>query len=109
MWSGVERTTNPSAKEAIMRTTRIDIEGDRGRATIFRSGSDIVINVTRRSAKPDDTIRLGIGHEDSWLVGCRDHAAQQGLAVRLQKTLDGHAGTAGDVADYQRVIETFAD
>ena len=92
-----------------MRTTRIDIEGSRGRATIFRSGSDIVVNVTRRAGKPDDTIRLGIGHEDSWLVGCRDHAAQQGLAVRLQKTLDGHAGTAGDVADYQRVIETFAD
>ena len=92
-----------------MRTTRIDIEGDRGRATIFRSGSDIVINVTRRSAKPDDTIRLGIGHEDSWVVGCRDHVGRILLAGRLQKTLDGQVGTAGDVADYQRVIETFAD
>ena len=93
-----------------MRTTRIDIEGDRGRATILRSGSDIVVNVIRWSGKPDDTIRQSISFDqNSWLVRCRDHAAQQGLAARLQQALDGHAGTAGDIADYQRVIETFAD
>ena len=45
----------------------------------------------------------------SWVVGCRDFAGQQGLAARLQQTLDGCRGTAGDIADYQRVIETFAD
>ena len=59
-------------------------------------------------AYPKEVLSL-IGREDSWLVGCRDHAAQQDLAARLQQALDGCRGTAGDLADYLRVIETFAD
>jgi hypothetical protein len=93
-----------------MKTTRIDIEGRLGKATIFRSGGEIIINASRRRGTPDKIIRRGISPaEDSWVVGTRDHAAQQGLAARLQQTLDGDRGTAGDVADYLRAIETFAD
>ena len=92
-----------------MRTTRIDIEGDRGRATIFRSGGDIVINVTRLADRPDGTIRRGIGRNDSWLAGCRNDKAIYQMACRLQQTLDGCPGTAGDIADYLTVIRTFAD
>ncbi len=92
-----------------MKTTRIDIEGRTGKATIFRSGGEIVINVTRRAARPDDTIRRGIGRDDSWLAGGRNDKAIYELAERLQQTLDGCPGTAGDIADYLTVIRTFAD
>jgi hypothetical protein len=81
-----------------MKTTRIGVSSTQGRATIFRSGSDIVINITRLARR-----------DDSWLVNARDHAGQQGKAARLQMVLDGQEGTAGDVAEYLRVIETFAD
>jgi hypothetical protein len=103
---------NAKRKEPAMRTTRIDIEGDRGRATIFRSGNDIVINVTRRSGKPDATIRRGIGHNDSWLISASSrthHVGHVFLARQLQETLDGFRGTAGDIEEYLRAIETFAD
>ena len=93
-----------------MKTTRIDIEGRLGKATIFRSGGEIVINASKHRGSPDKIIRRGISPtEDSWVVGCRDFAGQQGLAARLQQTLDGDRGTVGDVADYLRAIETFAD
>jgi hypothetical protein len=92
-----------------MRTTRIDIEGRLGKAALFRSNINIVINVCRRHEKTGTTIRRGIGREDSWVIGCRDHAAQQGIAARLQQTLDGCRGTGGDIAEYLRAIETFAD
>ena len=92
-----------------MRTTRIDIEGRTGKATIFRSGAEILINITRRSQQPDTTIRRGIGRNDSWVVSARSQWEQIDAARKLQRTLDGQIGTAGDIADYQRVIETFAD
>jgi hypothetical protein len=39
----------------------------------------------------------------------RDQRSQQYAAARLQRELDGYQGTAGDVADYLRAIQTFAD
>ena len=91
-----------------MRTTRIDIESSRGRATILRSGSDIVVNVTQYTTL-GDAIRQDIGHDASWLASANNPDQQQCMAVSLQILLDGHVGAAGDVADYQRVIEIFAD
>ena len=92
-----------------MRTTRIDIEGRTGKATIFRSGGEILINLTRRTEAGDTTIRRGMGRNDSWVVSARSQWEQIDAARKLQRALDGQIGTAGDVADYQRVIETFAD
>ena len=92
-----------------MKTTRIDIEGRTGKATIFRSGGEILINITRRTEPGDTTIRRGIGRNDSWVVSAISHWEQIDAARKLQRALDGQIGTAGDVADYQRVIETFAD
>ena len=42
-------------------------------------------------------------------VDTRDERSQQYAAARLQRELDGYQGTAGDVADYLRAIQTFAD
>ena len=92
-----------------MRTTRIDIEGRTGKATIFRSGAEILINIARRTEAGDTTIRRGIGRNDSWVVSARSEWEQKDAAAKLQRALDGQPGTQGDIADYQRVIETFAD
>jgi predicted ATPase len=82
-----------------MKTTRIDVSSTNGRATIFRSGSDIVINITRQR-----------GRDLSWVEPAKTTAsARRTLAQRLQNVLDGTGGTTGDVAEYLRVIETFAD
>ena len=81
-----------------MKITHIQIEGTRGKATVFRSGQSIVINLELKN-RPDD----------SWVVGCRDLADQKGTARKLQMALDGYYGTNGDVAEYLRIIETFAD
>ena len=83
-----------------MKIARIDVSSTKGRATIFRSGTDIVINVTPL-----------VGRDESWVVPARATADGERLvaARRLQMTLDGIYGTNGDVADYLRVIATFAD
>ncbi len=83
-----------------MKTTRIDISSTKGQATIFRSGGDIVINITRL-----------VGRDESWVVPARATAAadRRMAARRLQTTLDGICGTNGDAAEYERVIDTFAD
>ena len=92
-----------------MKITRIDIEGRTGKATIFRSGAEILGNLTRRTEPGDTTIRRGIGRNDSWVVSAISRWEQNDAARKLQRALDGQIGTAGDVADCQRVIETFAD
>ncbi len=46
-----------------MKTARIDITGTHGSATIFRSGSDIVINISRL-----------VGRGESWVVPARPTA-----------------------------------
>ena len=92
-----------------MKITRIDIEGRTGKATIFRSGTEILINIARRTEAGDTTIRRGIGRNDSWVVSAISHWEQNDAARKLQRALDGQIGTAGDVAEYQHVIETFAD
>ena len=81
-----------------MKTTRIDIESKAGRATIFRSGADIVINVTRL-----------VGRPDSWVVPAGNAEQMLLAARRLQQALDGYPGTEGDVAEYLNAIATFAN
>jgi len=43
------------------------------------------------------------------LEGARDLGMQGTIARTLQRALDGYDGTAGDVADYARIIEMLAD
>jgi len=42
-------------------------------------------------------------------VDTRDEQSQRHAAARLQRELDGYQGTAGDVADYLRAIQNFAE
>jgi len=94
-----------------MRTTRIDVEGQMGRATIRRDGERIRIAGTRVTKviekKNGDAVLVGEAFE---LIGrAANHGANVAVAKMLQKYLDGYRGTGGDVADYLRAIETFED
>ena len=94
-----------------MKTTRIEIEGRGGTAAIRREDRRIVITGTRvtRVVERRDGQGVPVG-EAFQLVGRADnHQANVVVARMLQKYLDGYRGTEGDVAEYLRVIETFAD
>ena len=83
-----------------MRIARLEIEGARGQATLWRETDEIVARVS--------------GHERGYMNGTwRAHARRPGeqavVARTVQRILDGYDGTAGDVAGYQHVIELLAD
>jgi len=78
-----------------MRVTEVTIEGARGRATLSREGAEIVV----ASMRLDHVMRCG----------ARDLGMQGVLARTLQSALDGFDGTAGDVADYARIIDLLGD
>jgi hypothetical protein len=94
-----------------MKTTRIDIEGPLGSATIRRDGRRIVITGTRlaRVVERRDGQGVPVGEAFELIGRADNHRANVVVARMLQKYLDGHRGTEGDVAEYLRVIETFAD
>jgi len=94
-----------------MKTTRIDVEGPNGEATLTRDGQDIRIE-GRRLVKAIEARdgRTAVVTEGFQLLGnARDPEMNDKVARILQATLDGYRGTAGDVADYARVIQMLAD
>ncbi len=92
-----------------MKTTRIDIEGENGRATLRRDGRMIVIE-GQRLKKAIDT---GNGRtclvSESFRLLADIRPTNWTVAVDLQRNLDGYAGTSSMIHDYLRVIETLAD
>jgi len=89
-----------------MKTTRMTVEGAKGWANITRrdDGGRMVINIHGDGASPFNTQASSFFTADT-----RDERSQQDAAARLQRELDGYQGTAGDVADYLRAIQNFAD
>jgi len=75
-----------------MKTTRIDIEGPLGSATIRRDGEGVPV-----------------GEAFQLEADARDTALNAQVARTLQVYLDGHRGTGLDIDAYRRVIETFED
>ena len=94
-----------------MKTTRIDIEGPVGTATIRRDGRRIVITGTRVTKVIERRNGEGVpvGEAFQLEADAREPGLNGQVARTLQVYLDGHRGTAGDVAEYRRVIETFED
>ena len=84
-----------------MKVTRMTVEGAKGWANITRrdDAGQMVINI-----HGDGAAGLFDFNADT-----RDERSQQYAAARLQQELDGHQGTAGEVADYLRAIQTFVD
>ena len=85
-----------------MRTTRIEIEGRPGHyATVSRKQGARNIDITMLTPDEPDGVTI---HADA-----RDAGSIRYAAAWVQKRLDGHQGTAGDIEDYVRVVQTFAD
>jgi len=84
-----------------MKVTRMTVEGARGWANIARRdvAGKAVIGIRGDGAA---------GVFDLNVDTC-DERSQRYAAARLQRKLDGYQGTQGDVADYLRAIQTFAD
>jgi len=86
-----------------MRITRIEIEGQDGYfATIARSPDDqqIVITIlTPRFPNGQERRIPADATEAEFLYQARD----------LQRTLDGFAGTSGDIASYHHQLRSFAN
>ena len=81
-----------------MRIKRIEIEGERGEATITRTKHTVAIHI-QPVGKPDLALNADARSEESMR-----YAAQ-----RLQHELDGYLGTNGDIADYRRALDSLTD
>ncbi len=94
-----------------MKTTRIDVEGAMGRASLTREGERIRIAGTRVTKVIEKRNGEGVPVGEAFeLTGrANNHDANVAVARMLQKYLDGYRGTNGDVADYARVIRMLAD
>jgi hypothetical protein len=85
-----------------MKVTRIDIEGRAEHyATVTRKdGSDTIDITLLTPVWPDgNTVKASATNPD----------APRHIAAWLHRALEGYEGAAGDIADYLRVIQTFAD
>jgi hypothetical protein len=80
-----------------MKTTRIEIEGEIKSATIYPYGQYVIVAVNH--GDHSETLRARADAPEKLDV----------LARTTQMHCDGYAGTAGDVADYRRMIECFAE
>ena len=81
-----------------MKVTRITVEGG--------------ANIARREVAGKVVIGIrgdGAAGVFDLNVDTRDEQSQHYAATRLQRELDGYQGAAGDVADYLRAIQHFAD
>ena len=96
-----------------MKVTRIEVEGAEGRAVLTRRSIRVGESGQKASlihAEAFEHIDLGekspcyrpVGISTA---GSQNETAKCDLAVWLQSQLDGYKGTAGDVAEYLRVVE----
>ena len=95
-----------------MRVTRMTVEGARGEARLSRVDSNIRIEAKWLGRIIETPKRdVPVFETAVWEVAARpgDEELLERTARRLQATLDGYEGTAGDVAEYLRAIQNFAD
>lgn len=93
-----------------MKTTRMDIEGPVGQASIHREGRWIIISGSRVTKVIEKQNGEGIPVSETFELRTDSNIDWIWQTARtLQKLLDGYEGTGSDVREYQRVIETFAD
>ena len=95
-----------------MKTTQMTVEGARGEARLSRADGNIRIEAKWLGRIVPGTKRDMLVFETAvWEVAARsgDDEHLELAARRLQATLDGYEGTNGDVADYLRAIQNFAD
>ena len=84
-----------------MRFVTVEIEGEREGIVIARLHRIIEVRSNRRFRNPANGIVMHIDATDEASI---NHAA-----AKLQERLDGFKGCQGDIADYRRALELFAD
>jgi len=95
-----------------MKVTRMTVEGARGWARLSRADGNIRIEAKWLGRIIPGTKRDMLVFETAvWEVAARsdDDVRLELAARRLQATLDGYEGTNGDMAEYLRAIQNFAD
>jgi len=95
-----------------MKVTQMAVEGARGEARLSRADGNIRIEAKWLGRIIETPKRdVPVFETAVWEVAARasDEDRLELTARRLQATLDGYEGTAGDVADYLRAIQNFAD
>ena len=94
-----------------MKVTQMTVEGARGEARLSRADGNIRIEAKWLGRIIPGTKRDMLVFETAtWEVAARADEDRLELAARrLQATLDGYEGTNGNVADYLRAIQNFAD
>ena len=80
-----------------MKVKRIEVEGAHGEATLVAivDGGSRLLRITV----------YGQAGADVWCLDAADEVNITREARRLQGGVDGYPGTAGDVAEYARLIE----
>ena len=86
-----------------MRMVRVEIESTKGKATVFRRDGAVVVEV--------DGAVIGKARGRVWefTANAKNPDECLWLARDLQVMLDGGVGTQGDIAEYVRLVECFAD
>ncbi|MCY2950491.1 MAG: hypothetical protein NTU53_00750 [Planctomycetota bacterium] len=95
-----------------MKITQMTVEGARGEARLCRADGNIRIEAKWLGRIVPGTKRDMLVFETAvWEVAARsgDDVRLELAARRLQATLDGYEGTNGDVAEYLRAIQNFAE
>ena len=86
-----------------MRMVRVEIESTKGKATVFRRDRTVVVEVDGA------VIGKAKGQVFEFTADAQEPREYLWLARDLQVMLDGGVGTQGDIAEYVRLVETFAD
>ena len=93
-----------------MKTTRMDIEGPNGSATLVRDGRRIVITGKRlEKAVETSSGKACLVSRAFRLLADAVNPTNETVVADLQLYLDGYRGTNGDRADYRRAIDALAD
>ena len=92
-----------------MRTTRIEIEGPGGEASIERKGADIIIEGSRvtKVIELRDGRPMPISKTFRLVAGAIRRQQNWDIARRLNEYIEGRPGTNSEIIDYLRLIETF--
>ena len=95
-----------------MKITQMTVEGARGEARLCRADGHLRIEAKWLDRIVETPQRdMPVFETAVWEVAARpgDEELLERTARRLQATLDGYEGTAGDVVEYLRAIQHFAD
>lgn len=92
-----------------MKLTRIELEGRAGHVAIAREGENIRIDSIMREPKDEQTWLTRVISSKQLVHADASENELWSLAQIIQRRCDGVRGTNGDIDDYYRELQRFAD